>query len=63
MYQDDDVLITLTVVKPPERPAAPGEVCAGVELFVGRTITLKRDLEDVTIFDGGVDPPLQRWPN
>lgn len=62
-YQGDDVLITLTVIQPPEEPATPGEVCAGMELFVGRNITLKRDLEDVEVFDGGVDPPLQRWPN
>lgn len=63
VYQDDEVLITLTVVKPPERPAKPGEACRGLELFVGRKIVLKRDLEDVEVFDGGVDPPLKRWPN
>lgn len=62
-YRGDDVFITLTVEEPPAQSAKPNEVCAGVELFVGRKILLKRNLHDVQLFDGGVDPPLQRWPD
>jgi len=60
-YREDDVLITLRVEKPPTR-SLKSEVCAGVQLFVKRKIVLKRDLDEVEIFDGGIEPPLQRWP-
>lgn len=61
-YQGDDVFITVTLEKPPARLAKPNDICAGIELFVGRTITLNRNLDDVEVFDGGLDPPQQRWP-
>jgi len=62
-YRGNDVFITLTIERPPAPPAKPNEICGGVELLVKRRITLKRDLDDVEVFDGGVDPPQQQWPD
>ncbi|MEX2105565.1 MAG: hypothetical protein WD810_01570 [Solirubrobacterales bacterium] len=59
VYRGERVFITLRVEMPPIRN---GSACASVELFVGREVTLRRDLSDVKIFDAGVSPPKLRWP-
>jgi len=61
-YRGDDVFIRMKIKMPREGQLKKGELCEGVELFVGRAITLRRDLSDVRIYDGGVEPPELRWP-
>lgn len=61
LYQDNDVYIELKV-KWPRRPSK-GDLCLDMELLIMRTIVLRRGLEDVRIYDSGVEPPELRWPS
>jgi hypothetical protein len=61
LYHDWAAYVTVEAVIP--RRKSPGMTfCAGIELPLYRTIRLTRDLKDVKIYDGGIDPPQQRWP-
>jgi len=42
----------------PQKNAA----CLGSELLVTTTITLRRDLSDLRLYDSGAQPPELRWP-
>lgn len=61
LYQGSDVYITAKV-KWPHRPSK-GDLCLDSELLVMRKIVLRRDLEDVKVYDRGVEPPELRWPS
>lgn len=61
-YRHDNVLVRLEVVIPHHKSVEKGTICGGVELFVGRTITFRRDLSDIMVYDSGVEPPKLRWP-
>lgn len=61
LYHGDDVYIKLKV-KWPRRPSK-GDLCLDSELLIMRTIILRRDLEDVKVYDSGVEPPELRWPS
>jgi hypothetical protein len=45
-----------------ERPPEP-EKCRGVGLAVFKTVSFRRDLEQLKLFDSSTTPPTPRWPN
>lgn len=57
-YSGNRVFLTLFLSQ--ERPE-PKE-CRGVILFVFKTVTFKRNLEQLELFDSSTDPPSRRWP-
>jgi hypothetical protein len=59
-YRDDDVLVTLSVIRPDSE--RENQKCAGVERNLSRAITVDRALDQVTLFDAGSQPPEKRWP-
>lgn len=61
-YQGANVYIKLEVEKPHPQSTEKHKACGGVELFVGRTIILRRVLSNIQIYDSGIDPPKLRWP-
>jgi len=61
LYQGNDVYIKLKI-KGSDRPSK-GNLCLGSEMAITRTITLRRDLENVRVYDSGVEPPELRWPS
>lgn len=60
-YQDASAYIMLRVRESRHEPSEES-VCADVELFVSRTITLRRNVADIKLYDSGVEPPRLRWP-
>lgn len=61
-YRGEDVYIRLELQIPRKKRAKKRGRCAGVELFVRKAITLRRDLSDVKVYDSGIEPPELRWP-
>lgn len=52
--------VFLTLILSPERPEP--EECRGVGLAVFKTVTFKRNLEQLELLDSSTDPPSYRWP-
>jgi len=57
-YIDDNVYIRLKVHVPRKKSFR----CAGVGLFIKRWIMLRRNLDEVKIYDSGYNPPQLVWP-
>lgn len=60
-YRNGAVYIKVEAVLPREKPSDKG-LCGGKVLFLYKTITLKRDLADVKVYDSSISPPGLRWP-
>jgi hypothetical protein len=60
-YEGDDIYMRLELEIPRKKRAKKGN-CAGVERFVRKTVTLRRDLSDVNVYDSGIKPAELRWP-
>lgn len=60
-YTRRSVYVQAQVAFPPKRPSQD-EICGGVGLALAEKIRLRRNLDDVRIFDSSADPPEQRWP-
>jgi hypothetical protein len=60
-YRGTRVLIRLGVQKR-VLPEEKGTVCYGVDKSVSTTVMLKKNLNEVEVFDRGFRPPLRRWP-
>lgn len=60
LYQGNDVYIKLKIKWPHKSPKV--HLCLGSERVITRTITLRRDLDAVRVYDSGVQPPELRWP-
>lgn len=60
-YQGRRAYITALLRVPREAEDDEG-FCAGLELFVYRTIKLDRDVTELSLFDSSIDPPARRWP-
>lgn len=61
-YRGSHFLIRIVVEVPAEAPENQEFVCRGVGLTIEETISLPRPLKELILFDSGVDPPVQRWP-
>jgi hypothetical protein len=61
-YRGRRVYVRIVADVPAEAPENQEFVCAGVRLELEETIFLPRPLKDLVLFDSGVDPPVQRWP-
>ena len=61
-YRGSDVFIRIVVDVPAEAPENQEFICRGVGLKIEETISLPRPLNELVLFDSGVDPPAQRWP-
>jgi len=61
VYEGNDVYVDLKI-KWPHKPSKD-HLCLGSELVITKTITLRRDLKDVNVYDSGVEPPELRWPS
>jgi hypothetical protein len=61
-YRGRRVYVRIVADVPAEAPANQEFVCAGVGLELEETIFLPRPLNELVLFDSGVDPPVQRWP-
>lgn len=61
-YVMEDVYIQAEVFFPKMKPSN-GRLCAGVGLFIRKTVRLNRDLDDISLYDLSTDPPTQRWPS
>lgn len=48
------------LLTPHEEPDTGG--CLLQLLGVTKTVTLKRDLDELVLFDASTDPPARRWP-
>lgn len=44
-------------------PQRPVRKCRGVGLFVYKTVTLRRNLDQLILLDSSTDPPERRWPD
>jgi hypothetical protein len=60
-YRGDDIYMRLRLEISRKKRAKKGN-CAGVERFVRKAITLRRDLSDVNVYDSGIESPELRWP-
>jgi hypothetical protein len=40
-----------------------GVICGGTELFIRKSIKLKRDVNKVRLYDASANPPILRWPS
>jgi hypothetical protein len=60
-YRGEDVYIRLEL-KARRSHASRNGLCLGSERLVMRTITLRRDLSDLRLYDSGIEPPELRWP-
>ena len=61
-YRNDAAYVRLNAAIPKKKMSTKNELCAGVELFLRTRITLRRDVEDLRIYDGSTKPPELRWP-
>jgi hypothetical protein len=61
-YRGRRVYVRIVADVPADAPENQEFVCAGVGLELEETIFLPRPLNELTLFDSGVDPPAQRWP-
>lgn len=61
-YRGSDVFIRIVVDVPAEAPENQEFICRGVGLTIEETFSLPRPLNELVLFDSGVDPPAQRWP-
>ena len=59
-YSGKRVFIEL-LLAPQEEPDQGG--CLLQLLGIQKTITLKRDLDELVLFDSSTDPPERRWPS
>jgi hypothetical protein len=65
-YSGQSVYIKAYVSRPQERHddyRVETTICAGVGLFVRKTVTLDRPVRGSVLFDASVDPPVERWPD
>lgn len=53
-------VLTAFVRYPP--PAAHSESCAGVGVGLVKTVSLKRPIQGLALYDGKTSPPTKRWP-
>ncbi len=44
------------------KPGDENKLCSGLELFVYKKVRLKRDIDQLVLYDASLDPPEQRWP-
>jgi hypothetical protein len=58
-YRGDEVYIRLELAKLGPSNRNKGR-CAGSVKLMLKTVRLKRDLSDVSLYDSGVDPPERR---
>ncbi|HEY5941273.1 MAG TPA: hypothetical protein VIT89_00235 [Solirubrobacterales bacterium] len=61
-YRGRRVYVRIVADVPADAPESQEFVCAGVGLELEETIFLPRPLKELVLFDSGVDPPVQRWP-
>ncbi|HEX3240524.1 MAG TPA: hypothetical protein VHR18_10375 [Solirubrobacterales bacterium] len=61
-YRGRRVYIRIVADVPADAPESQEFVCASVGLELEETISLPRPLKELVLFDSGVDPPVQRWP-
>lgn len=61
-YRGRRVYVRIVADVPAEARDPQEFVCAGVGLELEETISLPRPLKELVLFDSGVDPPAQRWP-
>lgn len=62
-YRDDNVYIRLEKHVPHEKvPRGKAPRCVAAAFFIRRWITLRRNLDEVKIYDNGLIPPQLRWP-
>ena len=61
-YRGRSVYVRIVADVPADAPERQEFVCAGVGLELEETISLPRPLKELVLFDSGVDPPVQRWP-
>jgi hypothetical protein len=57
-YSGNQVFLTLILE---ERPSDP-ERCLGKEIVVFRSVSFRRKLGQLELFDSSTDPPTRRWP-
>ena len=60
-YNNNKVLIKMVLSPQPEADSEGG--CLLQLLGITKTITLKRNLENLVLFDASTDPPERRWPS
>jgi hypothetical protein len=61
-YRGRRVYVRIVADVPAEAPENQEFVCAGVGLKLEERISLPLPLKELVLFDSGVDPPVQRWP-
>jgi hypothetical protein len=61
-YRGSDVFIRIVVDVPAEAPENQEFICRGIGWTIEESISLPRPLKELVLFDSGVDPPAQRWP-
>lgn len=61
-YRGRDVFLRILVNVPAEARDEGEFLCAGLEWSIEETISLPQRLNQLVLFDSGVDPPVQRWP-
>jgi len=61
-YKGDSVYIQVEVAFPKVK-WRKGVICGGTELFLRRSVKLRRDVDDVRLFDTSANPPILRWPS
>lgn len=57
-YSGDRVFLTLTLKEGPPEP----EKCLGKEIAVFKTVSFRRKLGQLELFDASTNPPTRRWP-
>ena len=61
-YSGSKVFIRILVDVPADAPENQKFLCAGLDYPIEETISLPLPLKELVLFDSGVDPPVQRWP-
>jgi hypothetical protein len=61
-YEGDSVYIRAEIAFPKVK-LRKGAICGGSELFIRRSIKLKRDVDDIRLYDTSANPPMLRWPS
>lgn len=66
-YADPRIYITAILTRPAMVHSGDGGAgrgtCAGLGLFVRKTVRLDRPVRGSVLFDASVDPPIERWPD
>jgi hypothetical protein len=61
-YRARNVFVRILIDVPAEARDESEFLCAGLGWPIEETISLPRPLNELVLFDSGVDPPAQRWP-